>query len=352
MWTRDNETQKVRTEDAVTISSAMESILYHGDDHNCTCVDRLMKRYFLPISYSLIFIVGLVGNVTSIGVYLTKLRPWKSSSIIMVNLALTDLLYVLSMPFLVYYYSNGDSWTLGDFMCRFVRFGFHFNLYGSILFLTCHAVFRYLVVTRPLMAARVQETFWGIVACLSVWIVTTVEITPMLSIIMLQEHDNKTYCLDFASFISASTDDKRWYSWLLTTLGFLLPLVVVFICYIGIVRKLAEGPGMSTSCRMRARRVTVLILVVFVMCFLPYHILRELRIETRGMQETPCMVERVVHAAYIISRPLAGLNTCFNLALYTLSGDKFKGAFLSVFHWKRWLTKAFVSKASADRVAE
>ncbi|XP_070711963.1 2-oxoglutarate receptor 1-like [Pempheris klunzingeri] len=331
----------------------MASILYYGEEHNCTNVDGLMKRYYLPASYGVIFIVGLVGNITSIGIYLTKLRPWKSSSIIMVNLALTDLLYVLSMPFLVYYYSNGDSWTLGDFMCRFVRFGFHFNLYGSILFLTCLAVFRYVVVSNPLMAAQVQQTFWGIIACSAVWIIAIAEITPMLTMISLEEHNNKTYCLDFASTISVS--DVRWYSWLLTGLGFLLPLVVVFMCYIGIVKQLAKGPVSSGPRRMRARRVTVLILVVFVVCFLPYHTLRVLRIETRRMQETPCMVERIVHAAYIISRPLAGLNTFFNLALYTLSGDKFRRAFLSTFYRKCWLTKArslvqlaIISKAGND----
>lgn len=323
---------------------------------NCTNVDRLMKRYYLPVAYAIIFVVGLVGNVTSIGIYLTKMRPWKSSSIIMVNLALTDLLYVLSMPFLVYYYSNGDSWTLGDFMCRFVRFGFHFNLYGSILFLTCLAVFRYVVVIKPLLAAQVQQKFWGIIACSAVWIIVAAEITPMLTMISLVEHDNKTYCLDFASTIPVNV--VRWYGWMLTALGFLLPLVVVFMCYIGIVKQLAKGPYTSSPCRMRARHVTVLILVVFVVCFLPYHILRVLRIETRNMQETSCMVEHVVHAAYIISRPLAGLNTFFNLALYTLSGDKFRRAFLGSFHRECWLTKArsllhlaIISKGGSDMPA-
>lgn len=303
------------------------------EDHNCTDVDQLMKRYYLPVSYAIIFIVGMVGNVTSIGIYLTKLRPWKSSNIILVNLALTDLLYVLTMPFLVHYYSKGDSWTLGDFMCRVVRSGFHFNLYGSILFLTCLAVFRYVVVIKPLMAAQVQQKLWGIIACSVVWIIVAAEIAPMLTIISLEKRENKTYCSDFASTI----DDMQWYAWLLTALGFLLPLVVVFMCYICIVRQLAKGPYTSSPSRMRARRVTVLILVVFVVCFLPYHILRVLRIETR---KTPCMVERIVHAAYIISRPLAGLNTFFNLTLYTLSGDKFRRAFLSTFNWECWLTKA------------
>ncbi|XP_070814047.1 2-oxoglutarate receptor 1-like [Chaetodon trifascialis] len=331
----------------------MASVLYYGEDHNCTNVDRLMKRYYLPVCYAIICVVGLVGNITSIGIYLTKMRPWKSSSIIMVNLALTDLLYVLSMPFLVYYYSNGDSWTLGDFMCRFVRFGFHFNLYGSILFLTCLAVFRYVVVIKPLLAAQVQQKIWGIVACSAVWFITAAEVSPMLTMISLDEYDNKTYCLDFAS--ATPVDEVRWCGWVLTALGFLLPLVVVFMCYIGMVKELAKGPNTSSPCRMRARRVTVLILVVFVVCFLPYHVLRVLRIETRRTQDSPCMMERVVHAAYIVSRPLAGLNTFFNLVLYTLSGDKFKQAFLSTFYWEGWLTKArsllhlaIISKEGSD----
>ncbi|XP_071380493.1 2-oxoglutarate receptor 1-like [Centroberyx affinis] len=337
-------------------SSAMASTLYYSNDHNCTNVDRLVKRYYLPVTYSIIFVVGLVGNVTSICVYLTKLRPWKSSSVIMVNLALTDLLYVLSMPFLAYYYTNGDSWTLGDFMCRFVRFGFHFNLYGSILFLTCMAVFRYVVVVKPLWAAQVQRKSWGIAACTAVWVITAAEITPMLTMITLEELNNQTYCLDFASNTPSMV---WWYGWLLTALGFLLPLVVVFLCYIGIVKQLAKGPYTSCPSRNRARRVTVLILVVFVMCFLPYHILRVLRIDTRRKPETPCMMERGVHAAYIISRPLAGFNTFFNLALYTLSGDKFRQAFLSTFYWECWLSKArsllnlaIISKAGSDMASQ
>lgn len=321
------------------------------EDYKCANLDQPLKHYYLPISYGLIFIVGLVGNVTSIGIYLTKMRPWKSSSIIMVNLALTDLLYVLSLPFLIHYYNNGELWTLGDFMCRFVRFGFHFNLYGSILFLTCIAIFRYVVVKKPLLAAQVQQKFWGIVACAIVWIIAAAEIAPMLTIISLKEHDNKTYCLDFASAIPIN---MHWYSWMLTVLGFLLPLAVVSMCYIGVVRQLAKGLNTSSPCRQRARHLTMLILVVFVVCFLPYHILRILQIEVQKRKKLGCMVY-IVNMIYIFSRPLAGFITFFNLALYTLSGDKFRRAFLSTFYWDFWLTKAtslfhlsIISKAGSD----
>lgn len=332
----------------------MASIINDGEDQNCTNVDALMKRYYLPVAYTVIFVVGLVGNMTSLGIYLTKLRPLNSSSIIMVNLAVTDLLYVLTLPFLVYYYSNGDIWTLGDVMCRFVRFGFYVNLYGSILSLTCLAVFRCVVVTKPLLAARVQQSVWGLIACSVVWIIAIAEITPMLTMISLGVQNNKTYCLDFAS-ATTQVNKLRFYSLILAVLGFLVPLIVVFLCCLCIVKKLANGPNNNCPRRKKARYTTMLILVVFVLCFLPYHVLRVWRIETR-MTNVSCMTSHAVHAAYILSRPLAGFNTFFNLAFYTLSGDKFRRAFLRTFYWNWQSTKdrllfkiAIISKKANDQ---
>ncbi|KAL7852821.1 hypothetical protein SRHO_G00186060 [Serrasalmus rhombeus] len=179
----------------------MASNTYYGNGSsaNCTNIDYLMKRYYLPVMYGIIFVVGVLGNVTSLLVYLVKVRPWKSSSIILVNLATTDLLYMLSMPFLIYYYAQSDSWTLGDFMCRFVRFGFHFNLYGSILFLTCLAVFRYVAVVHPLQAAKIQKKRWGLLACVLTWTLAAAQMAPIFSMIFTVKENNITSCLDLAS---------------------------------------------------------------------------------------------------------------------------------------------------------
>ncbi|XP_020772741.1 2-oxoglutarate receptor 1-like [Boleophthalmus pectinirostris] len=316
----------------------------------CTDVDDLVKHYFLPVGYSLVFIGGLLGNTTAIVVYVLKFHPWKSSSIIMVNLSVIDLLFALSMPYLVYYYSNGDQWALGDFMCRFARFVFHFNLYGSIMSLMCIAVFQYVVVMRPLWTPWVQQKHWGLLASAVVWIRTAAEVTPILTLIDMREGDNQTYCLDFAS--TTDVDAICLYSLLITAFGYVLPLLVVFICYIRIVVQLHKGPQTSSTSQIRSQRVAILILVVFVLCFLPYHILRALRIETRNMPHLSCTLRNTVHAAYIISKPLAAFNTFFNLVLFTLLEEVFKKAFVSVFSCQRWLRKstslvnlAFISPA-------
>lgn len=303
-------------------------------NQNCSGVDQWLKCYYLPAAYSVIFAVGLVGNVAAVALYLTKLRPLKTSSILMVNLALTDLCYVLSLPFLVHYYSNGDSWVFGHFMCGFVRVAFHSNLYCSILCLTCLAVLRYVVVARPLLAVKVQQSVWGVVACLVTLVLVIAEIAPMFG--LFEANDDS--CLDFGNSIPAS--EASLYNLMLTVTGFLLPLVAVCVCYFAIMIKLAKGPSVSVRCRMKAQRVIILILVVFVLCFLPYHVLRTVYIQLRLQPDVPSVTRRAVHAAYILSRPLAGFNTFFNLAFYTLSGGKFRRAFLSALHGCRPLAKA------------
>ncbi|XP_052451095.1 2-oxoglutarate receptor 1-like [Carassius gibelio] len=308
------------------------SNLYYGSRNtsldNCTDVDDLVKRYYLPTMYSLIFIVGVVGNITALLVYMVKVRPWKSSTIIMVNLIITDLLFMISLPFLTYYYVLDGSWTLGNIMCRFTRLIFHFNLYGSILFLTCMAIFRYVAVVHPSHGHSIKQKRWGTLACVLCWAVALAEISPFFYHFGTEENNNKTYCLDFAS------NNPKFilpYSWLLTVVGYLVPLVVVCLCYWRIIEELKEGPHMGSTKRVRARRLIVMILTCFIVCFFPYHVLRTLRIYTNQTPESNCMLNRWVHVAYIISRPIAVLNIIFNLLLYTLSGDCFKQAFMEMF---------------------
>ncbi|XP_056114607.1 2-oxoglutarate receptor 1-like [Rhinichthys klamathensis goyatoka] len=309
----------------------MPSKIYYGSSNsssdNCTEVDHLIKRYYLPAAYGAIFIMGVVGNIIALLVYVLKVRPWKSSTIIMVNLAIIDLLFMVSLPFLVYYYVLDDTWTLGVTMCRFARFMFHFNLYGSILFLTCLAIFRYVAIVHPFHMQSIKQKRWGVLACVLVWVVTIGELGPIFYMFETVTTDNKTYCLDFAS----NNVKMIWpYSWALTVLGYLLPLVVVCLCYWRIIKELKKGPHMGSTTRVKARRLIALILTCFIVCFLPYHVLRALRIYTKLTLETHCILDRGVHAVYIISRPIAVLNIIFNLLLYTLSGD-FKQALMDLF---------------------
>ncbi|KAM4701505.1 2-oxoglutarate receptor 1 [Discoglossus pictus] len=298
---------------------------------NCTDVyrDHLIKVYYLPAMYSIIFIVGFPGNIIAISVYVMKMRPWRTSIIILLNLAITDLLHLCSLPFLVFNYSNQEHWTLGDFMCKLIRVIFHFNLYGSILFLTCFSIFRFFVIVHPMKFHSIHKRRWAVIACAAVWVIALIEVLPM--VILMREVQDTVACVDFA--VSLDTFNLRWYNAVLTSLGFALPLVVVTLCYTSINRSLANGPYTNDAYKKKARRLVIILLVVFYACFLPLHIFRAIRIEIR-LYPVSCFYEKYIHAAYIASRPIASLNTFGNLLLYVAVGGNFQQAIQSVYKCK------------------
>ncbi|KAF6084625.1 oxoglutarate receptor 1 [Phyllostomus discolor] len=298
---------------------------------NCTDEKMPLRRQYLPAIYSIIFLVGFPGNALAIPTYIFKMRPWKSSTIIMLNLACTDLLYLTSLPFLIHYYASGENWIFGKFMCKFVRFSFHFNLYNSILFLTCFSVFRYFVISHPMSCFRVHKTRWAVVACASLWVISLVAVVPMTSLITSTTRTNTSDCLDLTSSDDLAT--LKWYNLILTATAFCLPLVIVTLCYTMIFCTLTRGPHTHSGLKQKARRLTILLLVVFYVCFLPFHILRVIRIESR-LLSISCSVENQIHEAYIVSRPLAALNTCGNLFLYVVVSDNFQQAVCSMVRCK------------------
>lgn len=97
----------------------------------------------------------------------------------MVNLATTDLMYGLSLPFLVASYVLRDHWVFGDFMCRLVCFLFYFNLYCSIFFLTCISVQHYLGICHPMRTITLESKRAVKGTCAMVWVVMFVLNCPI-----------------------------------------------------------------------------------------------------------------------------------------------------------------------------
>ncbi|XP_070849736.1 P2Y purinoceptor 3 [Chaetodon trifascialis] len=134
-------------------------------------IDESYKYIFLPICYSFTFIFSISLNSVILYRSFCRTKRWNASLIYMVNLASTDFMYGLSLPFLVASYIMRDRWIFGDFMCRLVRFLFYFNLYCSIFFLTCISVHRYLGICHPMKVITLETKKAVKCTCVVVWIV-------------------------------------------------------------------------------------------------------------------------------------------------------------------------------------
>ncbi|KAM4906059.1 2-oxoglutarate receptor 1 [Sylvia borin] len=302
---------------------------------SCKDEDFLQVKFYLSVLYSLIFLVCFPGNIVTIFVYCVKMRPWKSSTIIMLNLAITDLLYVVTLPFFIHYYANGNDWIFGDFMCKFIQFCFYFNMYSGIIFLSCFSIFRFLVVVHPMKCLFLRKRRWAVVTCTVVWMISLVALSPLAVLIAPSHRQNKTICPDLVA--AQNFDTSRWYNWTLTVFAFFLPLLTVTLCYVLIICILATGLHTQATYKQKARRLTVLLLLVFYVCFLPFHIFQGIRLELQ-IQPVSCHLKKTILFMFIITKPLAALNTFGNLLLYVVSGDNFQQAILSLF--KFWTNKS------------
>ncbi|OXB57093.1 hypothetical protein ASZ78_015524 [Callipepla squamata] len=300
----------------------------------CEDENFLLVKSYLSAFYGLIFLVCFPGNIVTIFVYFVKMRPWKGSTIIMLNLSVTDLLYVATLPFFIHYSANGNNWIFGNFMCKFIHFGFYFNMYSGIIFLSCFSIFRFLVVVHPVRCFFIQKKRWAVVTCAVIWMISLAIISPLGTLISIKYTQNRTVCSDLSS--ADDLDTTRWYNWLLTIFAFFLPLVTVTLCYALIIHALATGPRTQTYYKQKARRLAVILLVVFYVCFLPFHIFQGIRIELRA-QVASCSLKNTILFMFILTKPLAALNTFGNLLLYVVAGDSFQHAILSLL--KFWTHK-------------
>lgn len=83
------------------------------------------KRILLPAVYTFVFLLGLPLNAAVI-LKIWRTRPNLSrNNIYMLNLAIADFLYVMSLPLLIFNYGSHDYWPFGEFACKLVRFQFY-----------------------------------------------------------------------------------------------------------------------------------------------------------------------------------------------------------------------------------
>ncbi|XP_061665206.1 P2Y purinoceptor 3 [Syngnathoides biaculeatus] len=301
-------------------------------------IDESYKYVFLPVCYSFTFVFSLSLNAVVLYRSFRRTKRWNASLIYMVNLAATDLMYGLSLPFLVASYVMRDRWVFGDLACRLVRFLFYFNLYCSIFFLTCISVHRYLGICHPMRVTALESKKAVKCACVLVWAAVFAFTCPIFRFAQTgRASDGADYCWDDA--VDRDFSDYVPYGVVLHLLGFFVPFSVIAWCYSHVVLTIFETvrsrprdhagvsvfPGADSPYAGRRRksiRTIVAITLLFALCFFPFHVTRTVFLLLKVSKGVPCQTVTTVSMCYKVTRPLASFNAWLNALLYFLTKDK------------------------------
>uniref|UniRef100_A0A8C1GJV9 P2Y purinoceptor 2 n=1 Tax=Cyprinus carpio TaxID=7962 RepID=A0A8C1GJV9_CYPCA len=285
-------------------------------NHDDCKTEENFKYILLPAMYIILF----------------HTKHWKPSTIYMINLNVCDTLYILTLPFLIYYYADKNDWPFGELMCKLIRFLFYTNLYGSILFLSCISLHRFLGVCHPMRSLYWMNSHRARLISVGIWVIILILQAPILYFSQVRHNGNDLVCHD--TTIKELFNDFLVYSTVVITvvmfLLFVLPFGVVLFCNGLMVKKLLDPSvlrePMSQHSKRKSVKMIIIVLLAFMVCFLPFHVNRSIYYTFRYLDKHDCNIIRLSNNAYKVTRPLVSLNSCIDPILYFMAGQSFRNS--------------------------
>ncbi|XP_029427240.1 platelet-activating factor receptor [Rhinatrema bivittatum] len=311
--------------------SLMDASLLSHKSSSCQ-VDSEFRYSFFTISYSLIFILGFAANCYVLWVF-TRVYPTRRLSeikIFMVNLTMADLLFLITMPLWIVYYHNRGNWIMPSFLCNLAGCFFFINTYCSVAFLGVISYNRFQAVTRPVETAQSTARKRGIFISCIIWILVVSCASYFLyadsTNVKMSEEGNLTRC-----FEEYSSDDGT----LLVVTHFILIgvffiiFLIILVCNLIIIRTLLSQPGhvrQSASVKQRALWMVCTVLAVFIICFVPHHIIHGPWTLTvlEMWQKDNCALRQTFNDAHQVTLCLMSTNCTLDPIIYCFLTKKFR----------------------------
>ncbi|XP_034091775.1 P2Y purinoceptor 14 [Gymnodraco acuticeps] len=245
----------------------------------CDQVDTSARLFFL-LGHSLVFLVGLLLNGFTLKVYFCTQQQSSSVTVYLKNLVAADFLISLCLPLRILNYSS-TSVHIHLVYCKFGASAFYLNMYASILFMGYIAANRYLKIVHPLGTHILQTVRAAHIISTLTWLFLLATVITYATLSLLSQEPSSPVLLslscDALHSQLLSTVYKVIHS--CSVLVFLLVLVSLVFFYHSTSRRLSEAqkrqPASSSSKKLAKSRRNMLVLVsVFCVCFVPYHLVR------------------------------------------------------------------------------
>ncbi|XP_034419418.1 B2 bradykinin receptor-like [Cyclopterus lumpus] len=286
-----------------------------------------------PAYMSIICLLGVIGNSCVLCVFCLQKRRSSVADIYLSNLAAADLLMVSCLPFWVATIVNKFHWRFGEAMCQLINIVIGMNYYSSVLFLTLVSVDRYLALTRPLTQGRKRRAFWARGICFSIWIAGVLFSFPAILFRSVQFFPDLGIDACYLAYPHAGW--RLRYNMTVSTVGFLIPVPIVSFCSYHITKVLQSSQrlrkGSRGSVERKAAYLVLVVLAVFILCWLPYQIV--ILLDTLDHYEvfSGCTWSYVLDIGNQLATYLGYSNSSLNPFLYVIVGKHFKQKAREVF---------------------
>ncbi|ELV10045.1 C-C chemokine receptor type 3 [Tupaia chinensis] len=278
---------------------------------------KMLLAQVLPPLYSLVLVIGLLGNAVVVWVLTGCRRLRVMTDIYLLNLAISDLLFLFTLPFWIYHVAWHD-WVFGDAMCKLLSGLYDIALYGEIFFIILLTVDRYLAIVHAVFALRARTVTFGIVSSVVTWGLAVLAALPEF---VFRESPDGLVCNP--QYPEEGEESwKRFHVLRMNILSLALPLLVMAVCYSGIIKTLLRCPSKKKD---KAIRVIFVIMVAYFVFWTPYNVTLLLyTFQTTLVFDDSCVQNRRLDVALLVTEMVSYMHCCINPVIYAFVGEKFQ----------------------------
>ncbi|XP_040009576.1 G-protein coupled receptor 182 [Xiphias gladius] len=294
--------------------------------YECTIqLDADYRRIALFLLYLFIFMVGLLENVLVVWVNWRRRHSANGVLFCVINVSLSDLMVIVILPFFMMEVTMDKVWLWGRFLCKVTNLIYVVNFYSSSFFLAFMTLERYLSLTRPSSPALfpvVGRRRW--VLCGGLWVLSFfLALMENVHVDLLEWDEPGCYMLPEHNY-------TQWFvsvAFLCLLFQFLGPAAVIVTCNVLIAR------AVRTAQDVQGRRDVWLVHVyslVFVMCWLPYHVVMFLMIiDDLDPYVFSCNTVEVLYFSFSVVQSLSLFHCVANPILYNFLSKSFRNNLLN-----------------------
>uniref|UniRef100_A0A8C5QUC7 G-protein coupled receptors family 1 profile domain-containing protein n=1 Tax=Leptobrachium leishanense TaxID=445787 RepID=A0A8C5QUC7_9ANUR len=281
----------------------------------------------VPVIFSLIFLLGTVGNSLVLAVVLRSgQRTPNTTNLFILNLSVADVSFIIfCVPFQATIYSLED-WVFGAFMCKAVHFFIYLTMYASSFTLAAVSVDRYLAIRYPLRSRELRTPYNAVATMAVIWGLSVVFAGPYLSYYDLMDYETSHICMPGWKERTRKIMDTGTF-----IVGYVIPVLIVSLSYTRTIKYLwtavnpMEDMSESKKAKRKVTKMIIIVTVLFCLCWLPHHVV----VMCYLYGDFP--FNQTTYAFRLLSHCMAYANSCLNPIVYALVSKHFRKGFQKVF---------------------
>lgn len=231
--------------------------------------DSSSEAVWIPVLYSLVVIVGLLGNALLLVILVQKRPSWSMSDTFILHLGVADILLLVTLPLQAAQAAQHCEWGFGIF-CKICGAVFNINFYCGIFLLVCITLDHYLSAIHVIQLYSHKKPWLVHISCLLVWLVSLLLTIPDWIFLAAERDPIKGITLCVHIYSQSVTDWQLLSRLLHHMVGFVLPAGTLIICCSCVLLRLQRSS--KDLQKQRSIMVILPLIVVFFFCWMPYNI--------------------------------------------------------------------------------